>query len=397
MTDTKMNLDHRHARKLREKSIEVLNELQNKNGGCFASPPGARYPYVYPRDLAIVILGFIEAGLMDRAKSALSFVFRSQRSDGAFPQRLDAEGGDASYKPVQLDSVGLILIAFACYARATRDGRAISRWWSKAERGVKYLRAQHDPAGSGLLISMNSIHEFPPIERGFEAWANACAWAALTELAALGDHLGRRRPSWVHAAEQIKVGVEKRMWNPRFKTFVKVIRLREENSVHIGPDASVYALADFGMFSDDDPRIVSTVKLIEKKLWHPTLGGLCRYPEWVGRNNGGWGPWPHFTLMLCRHFIRRGDKARAVKYLDWVLSVADRNLLPEHISTVKDFSAYVTDYTSAGLLRQDRSVLVRNALKHPAYKKGIAYVTLPLGWPHAEFIITYALFRKRFG
>jgi len=86
----------KNAELVYNKSIEVLKAVQLRNGGCLATPKGERYPYVYPRDHAVILLGFLSAGLLRRAKKALEFVFNCQLETGAFPQRIDKDGNDAS-------------------------------------------------------------------------------------------------------------------------------------------------------------------------------------------------------------------------------------------------------------------------------------------------------------
>ena len=61
-------IDIKKAEAIYKKSIEVIKKVQLKNGGCLATPKGERYPYVYPRDHAIIILGFLSAGDYKRAK-----------------------------------------------------------------------------------------------------------------------------------------------------------------------------------------------------------------------------------------------------------------------------------------------------------------------------------------
>ena len=87
------------------------------------------------------------------------------------------------------------------------------------------------------------------------------------------------------------------------------------------------------------------------------------------------------------------DKQRADKYLNWVIKISYKGLLPEHVSTIKEFEEYVNDFKDAGLLRKDRLVMIENARKHPMFRKGIAYITIPLAWPLAEFIRTLNLYK----
>ena len=388
-------IDTKKANKIYNKSVQVIKQVQLKNGGCLATPPGKRYPYVYPRDHAIILLGFLSAGLTNQTKKGLEFVFKSQLESGAFPQRINKDGSDASYKPIQIDGTGLILNAYADYIQATNDLTFAEKYWDQAKEATHYI-IEHIYGEKQLVFTPNSIHEFPPTEEGLEIWANCTCCSALKKMYEIGELLNHSHPEWKEKSTNIKEGIINNMWNERIGTFVKTIRIKESSSVLIDTDASEYAIADFNILPDDDPKVKSTVKDIEKDLWNKDLGGLCRYPKFEGRNNGGWGPWPHFTLMVCRHYIRLGDKKNADKYLNWVLKYTYKNEIPEHVATKKEFEEYVTDFTQAGILRKDRLVMIENTRKHPMFKKGVAFITIPLAWPHAEFIRTYNLYNEAF-
>jgi GH15 family glucan-1,4-alpha-glucosidase len=376
----------RRAEKLYRESVGVLKRLQLGNGAIYASPPSSRYPYVYPRDHSICILGLISAGLLKRAKRALDFILKSQNPDGSFPQRLSVEGRDMSYKPIQLDNTALVLYAFAKYIKASNDKDYLKSKKKKIRRSVRYIESQLHK--KNLFFTPNSIHELPPYERGLEVWVNAACHGALKEL----EELNIR--SKVNLGK-VKKAIGRYLWNGTY--FIKNIRLKESSSVVNNIDPSSYGLAYFGVFEEDNERVIKTVHEIEEKLTHPKLGGICRYQKLIGRNNGGWGPWPHFTLMICRHYINIGNKRKADKYLKWILDVAYRNLLPEHIALKKDFEEWVSSYTRAGLLRRDRKTMIENIRKNRMYKRrGIAYSVLPLAWPHAEFILAWNLYVERF-
>jgi len=51
----------------------------------------------------------------------LEFILSTNTSKGAFPQRVDMNGEDASYKPIQIDGTGLILYTLAVYIEKTDD------------------------------------------------------------------------------------------------------------------------------------------------------------------------------------------------------------------------------------------------------------------------------------
>lgn len=381
---------------LYRKSVKVLKRVQTRSGGCLATPKGERYPYVYPRDNAVCILGFVSAGLFKEAKRALGFIMKTQLPSGAFPQRVDTDGRDASYKPIQIDGTALNLCALSRYVAESGDRDFALKNWEIAESAVEYIIKNVHPE-KDLVFTPNSVHEFPPMEEGLELWANATCLAAIRQSYSLGKALGMQRPRWSETANRVRSGISNYMWNSRLKAFIKTIRLKESSSVETDPDTSCLALCEFGIFPDRDAKMKSAIKRVEETLWNRALGGLCRYPKYQGRNNGGWGPWPHFTLMLARHYIRLGDKDKADRLLEWTLKMAWKNELPEHIATVDEFEEYVRDFEEAGILRKDRLLMIENARKHPMFKKGIAYITLPLAWPHAEFIQTWNLYRKTFG
>lgn len=388
-------VDEKIANRIYAKSIEVLKSVQLVNGGCLATPKGERYPYIYPRDHAFILLGFLSAGISKSVEKGLRFVFNSQLDSGAFPQRIAQNGHDASYKPIQIDGTGLVLFALSEYIDQNNHLNFAKEEWDKIKRAVKYIICSIDE-NRQLVYTPNSIHEFPPTEAGLEIWANCVCCAALQRMYELSVKIDRVRGDWQEYAVDIREGILKNMWNSRTGSFVKTIRIKESSSVLVDTDASAYAVAEFNILPDTDDRVISTVSDIERDLWDRDLGGICRYPKYEGRNNGGWGPWPHFTLMIARHHIRLKNKKKADKYLDWVMKIAYKDMLPEHISTVQEFEEYVSDFSEAGLLRKDRLIMIENARKSSMFKKGIAYITTPLAWPHAEFIRTYNLYRSVF-
>jgi GH15 family glucan-1,4-alpha-glucosidase len=313
-------IDTKKALKVYNESIKVLKEVQLKNGGCLATPKGKRYPYVYPRDHSLIILGFLSAGLYENAKKGLEFIFATQTELGNFPQRVDMEGHDASYKPVQIDGTGLVLYALYEYFNKTSDKDFVKDHFDFVKNAVKYIivnsydningdyeRIKHHPK-TPLIYTPNSVHEYPPTEAGLEIWANSVCCAALSRSYELSKFLGKEQRGWRQEATKVKNGILHYMWNIRKKTFVKTIRIREANSVLVDSDISKYAIADFGILKDNDKKVVTTVIDIESNLWNRDLGGICRYPKYEGRNNGGWGPWFNYTLMLARHFIRTNNK-----------------------------------------------------------------------------------------
>ena len=389
-------MEYKKAEALYRNSIKVLRKVQLKSGGCLATPKGERYPYVYPRDNAVCVAGFVSAGLFREARRALGFILRTQLPSGAFPQRVDTDGKDASYKPIQIDGTALSICSLSDYARLSGDLDFVMKNWEIVESALEYIVKNMHPE-KDLVFTPNSVHEFPPMEEGLEIWANACCLAALERGYHMGAVLKMNRPRWLETANKIRNGIKSYMWNSRTRSFIKTIRLKESSSVETDADSSCLALCDLGVFPDKEPKMLSTIRRMESHLINKELGGLCRYPKYQGRNNGGWGPWPHFTLILARHYIRMKDRKRSEELIEWVIRNSWKNQLPEHLATVDEFEEYVEDFEESGILRKDRLIMIENTRKHPMFRKGVAYVTTPLVWPHAEFIQTWNLYKEVFG
>lgn len=401
------------ALKLYENSIKILKNNQHENGGFYASPPGTRYPFIYPRDHSIDILGAIAGGLMDEAKKGLEFMLKSQKPSGEFSQRYDVDGNDASYKDLQIDGNGLILFALGKYFEATggsffeemADKEFVLKHWETIEKAVEFILMNKNEEVD-LIHTINSIHEYPAYEHGFEIYANSACCAGIFAAVKMGQAIDKDMSKWESEAETIKEAILTRMYSPRRRSFIKCIRVKDKKSNPIGYDAFAssvidvdvveYSPAYFELITEYDVKTISTVKRIHEQLWDKEIGGLNRYPELWGRNNGGYGPWCHFTCQLANHYTAIDNQDMAEMYLGWVVEMAHNYQLPEHISTIERFEMWLEDYTNAKILRDSKMTMIENTRNHPKWKYGLAYVTIPLIWPHAEYIRAYVNYMDKF-
>jgi GH15 family glucan-1,4-alpha-glucosidase len=397
-------MNQREAEKLYYASIETVKNNQHANGGFYASPPGTRYPFIYARDHSIIVLGALCAGLKDEALRGLKFILSAQKPTGEFPQRCNIDGMDTSYKELQIDGNGLVLYSMGKYCQLHGHDLA-DEFWENIEEAVSYiLKNKNDEIN--LVHTINSIHEYPAYEHGFEIFANCACCAGLIEAAKMGKALGKDVEEWETQAEQIRRSILQRLYSPKRRAFIKTIRIKEKASKPLGydpfasviydPDAAEYAPANFGLLSDRDLRIINTVRRLDNALWDKELGGLNRYPESWNRNNGGYGPWPHFTCQIARHYINIGDDDKAEIYLGWTVDIAHDYMFPEHISTIDRFEEWIELYRSSGILRDDKMVMIEGIKNHPKWEEGFAYVVVPLIWPHAEYIMAYKSYQDAF-
>jgi len=406
-------LNQIEALKLYENSVKILKNNQHENGGFYASPPGTRYPFIYPRDHSIDILGAIAGGLMDEAKKGLDFMLHAQKPSGEFSQRYDVDGNDASYKDLQIDGNGLVIFALGKYFEATggsffeemADKEFVLKHWDTIEKAVEFILINKNEEVD-LIHTVNSIHEYPAYEHGFEIYANSACCAGIFAAVKMGHAIDKDVSKWESEADTIKNAILTRMYSPRRRSFIKCIRVKDKSSNPIGYDAFASAVIDvdaveyspayFGLINEHDVKNLATVKRIHEQLWDKEIGGLNRYPELWGRNNGGYGPWCHFTCQLANHYITVDNQDMAEMYLGWVVDMAHNYLLPEHISTIERFEMWLEDYSNAKILRDSKLTMIENTRNHPKWKDGLAYVTIPLIWPHAEYMRAYVNYMDKF-
>ncbi len=399
-------MNHEEANKLYDSSVKILKENQHKNGGFYASPPGTRYPYVYARDHSIDIMGASSAGLFDQARLGLEFMFKNQLKTGEFAQRYDVSGENKSYKELQIDGNGLVLFALGDYIRKTDDMSLLDDYWDNITKATEFIFS-HMNDDINLIHTINSIHEYPAFEHGFEIYANSACCGGLLEVCELGKKIKSDVKVTKKKTKKLQKAICTSLWSPMRRSFIKNIRIQHQCSNPLGcdpyssvvtdVDAALYAPAYFNVISDHDLKVRLTCERIYKELWDQELEGLNRYPESWGRNNGGYGPWCHFTTMLAKHYIKTGRKWRANKYLSWVVNSAYNYQLPEHVSTPERYRLWKEEYTTAHIMRDDKKIMMEKIESHPLFKEGIVHVVEPLIWPHAEYIMAYNEYCAAFG
>ncbi|MBN2109592.1 MAG: glucoamylase, partial [Methanosarcinaceae archaeon] len=244
-------MNRMEAERLYENSIQILKNNQHENGGFYASPPGTRYPFIYPRDHSMAILGCIHAGLMDEARRGLEFVLNSQKPLGEFSQRYDVDGNDASYKDLQIDGTGLVLFAMGKYFEATggsffeemADKAFVMRYWETIEKAVRFILLNKNEEVN-LIHTINSIHEYPAYEHGFEIYANCACCAGIYAAVKMGKALVKDVSEWEEEADIIKDSILTRLFSPRRRSFIKCIRVKDKNSKPIGYDPFASTVLD---------------------------------------------------------------------------------------------------------------------------------------------------------
>jgi len=391
---TIVSFDKAKAEKLAKNSVDIILKAQLDNG-AIPMMPIASLHYIYPRAHLLATLGLIYAGKFENAKKALEFSLKGQnRHTGALPQRWDYNGNDASYRKVEPDCTALFLYAFAEYVQKSADYEFAEHHWEKIEKAVDFINSKIVP-GKNLVLTPNSIHEYAPMDYGYEIWCNAVCCAALRELGNIAERVRLQYPA-LDKENLLKEAIMSYMWNTRLNTFIKTIKVEDTTSVIPGPDASVLSLSFFNVFGSNDERLKSTVDFTEKGLKYKPLGGIMDYPPSYGQESSGIGANILFTLLLADYYVLQDNHEKAKEYLQWVLSVATEGKLPKYIATKDDFEALVSDLNDAGLIDREVLTTIENTRKHPDYSNNIAHIMEPYLPSHGIFLVVWARFKAKF-
>ena len=377
------------------KSLEVIDSVTMKNGAILASPKDRRYPYLYPRDCMLILRTMLEAGQYRKVKKTLKFVLGLVGETGEWHQRYTPDGKPASYRPSQVDCNGLVLYMIKKYYDHTKDIDFLKKHWNAIYLGTRFLE-EHFIKEERLVYSMNSIHEWPPMEAGFEIWANSCACAgfkASREIAELlGEHEDKRK--WMEIEEELKDAIMKKLVKDGH-----FIKLTNNKNIY-DADISELGMYILELLPPNNRIIKNTAEYIEKELYDKKLGGIRRHMRKhgkPGRNNGGYGPYGMYTGWMAQYYLDEGDLKNAKKYFDWFMKYNKGGLIPEHVSTKEDFLIWQNEAKEVGrYYKSGRRKEAEKVMRSVDFKKNdVAYWVIPLTWAHAEYMLAYLKLKEK--
>lgn len=359
-------------------SVAVLRAHESKDflGGVIASlsiPWGFNkgdedlggYHLVWPRDLVETAFGFLAAGACSDALRVLRYLEATQEADGHWAQNMWLDGSPY-WMGLQMDEAAFPILLFDALRREAPEQMIdLKRWWTMVRRSASFL------VKNGPVTMQDRWEE----DAGYSPFTLAVEIAGLLAAADLADVVGEESVGrdlreiadmwndnierWVYAMNTDlarEVGVEGyyvRISPPDtdgaaspLDGFVPIKnRPPEQNTeaaIHmISPDS--LALVRFGLRAADDPRILNTVKVIDKYLRIELPEGPC----WYRYNGDGYGehedgspfdgtgigrPWPLLSGERAHYEIALGNPGRAEALLRVMeAATGGSRLIPEQV------------------------------------------------------------------
>lgn len=353
------------------------------------------YHLVWPRDLVEAAGALVAIGAHSDARRVLDYLRTTQGADGSWPQNMWLDGRPY-WHGVQLDETAFpIVLVDLLRRRGGLAGDQALDYWPMVRAAACFL-VQNGPA-----TEQDRWEE----DAGLSPFTLAVSVAALLIAADAADEAGEptvatylreTADAWNDEIDQgtfasntglaARLGVEG--YYVRIAPSVKDGRARVDGMVAIknhanagdaipardliSPDA--LALVRFGLRAPDDPRILSTVRVIDSLLKIELPQG----PGWRRYNDDGYGEhadgkafdgsgigrvWPLLIGERAHYELAAGRVAEAERLLDVFAACAgDGGLLPEQIWDAPDVPA------------------------HELFTGRPAGSAMPLVWAHAEFV-----------
>lgn len=344
---------------LREQSIAIIRRYQAAGGAYVACPNFPPYKFCWLRDGTFTAYAMDRVGHHDSSRRFYLWVHsalqgqadRSDRivrllSDGCTPgpqemlptrYRLDGNPECDGWPNFQLDGYGTWLWGLAEHVAMTGEVGLLAELREGIEPTIRYL------SHCWQMPNHDCWEEFGD---RLHPTTLACLYGGL---AAINLYLNRADVAAL-AGDIRRYVLTHGVAGGRF---VKSIG---NNSV----DASLLWLSvPFTVVDPGDTRMVSTVREIERRLYHQ---GVHRYPE---DTYYGGGEWPLLACWLGWYYCRTGRPDAAMPILAWVEGCATgAGELPEQVSTHVNVQKYL-----------------------PKWQERWGPVATPLLWSHAMYLI----------
>jgi len=339
----------KYINRLYKRSLLILRSQIDNQGAIIAANDfdialfnRDTYSYMWPRDAALVAAALVQAGYSEISRRFFDFCHKVITDEGFLLHKYTPDGSLASSwhgwyldgmksLPVQEDETALMLWALWRHFDRFRDIEFLKRHYrGMIIRGAEWMCSFFDKENDLPLPSWDLWEE----RHGVHSWTVAAVWAGLHAAANFAESFGEQEQAvrYRRRAKRIKEASRKLLWNAESGSFVRMLgrekgELRQDTTM----DASIIGLWYFGMFSAKDPQIVSTMKVLEKRLWVQTeVGGMARYENDyyhqvtndIKKVPGN--PWFICTLWLAQWYIAIAENLKelnkAQKLIEWVAS-----------------------------------------------------------------------------
>ncbi len=340
------------------------------------------YSYVWPRDGALVANALDHAGYRPVAQNFYNLMADILGKDGYLLHRYNPDGTLASswhpwwshgheQLPIQEDETALVIWALWRHFVVHRDVEFIKPLYKSLIKKAADFMCSYRDKETGLPGPSYDLWEE---RRGILSFTVAAVFGGITAASLFCSAFGEQEKAdyYLKSAAEIRDAASVHLWRKDLNRFCRMVYRDDNGDLKVDAirDSSLWGLFAFGMYSADDPRIVSTMSDLKNVLWiKDGVGGMARYEDdyyyQVDKRLPG-NPWFLCTLWLADFLVETAvDEegiAKAIEVVQWVV----KHALPSGV-----LAEQVHPYT------------------------GVPLSVSPLTWSHATFVATVQRILRR--
>jgi len=348
--------------RLYETSLLLIRTHIGKSGSIVAAIDSVSlnysrdtYSYLWPRDGALIAHALDKAGLGDLSRrfyellpsliceeGFLAHKYHPNLSIGSSWHPSGVDGAPAY--PIQEDETALCIWALWEHFRRYRDLDSIRPVFQRfVLPGARFMAKFRDPETGLPLPSYDLWEERAGVSTHTASTVYGGLKAAASFATGFGDPSEARY--FEQAANEVKEGILRHLFNEATGCFYRglVLGRKGESFPDTTPDASMYALFEYGVLPLQDIRLIRTMDWLFQSLWTPgPIGGVARYSNdhyYRSGDNQPSNPWVISTLWMARWFMKTTpsplESPQVMSLLSWVHDRAGGSgMLPEQVDPV---------------------------------------------------------------
>ncbi|MDK1030665.1 MAG: glycoside hydrolase family 15 protein [Planctomycetia bacterium] len=339
------------------------------------------YSYMWPRDGALACLALDMAGYPDLAHRFFRFCAKVLSPGGYLLHKFNPDGTPASswhpwlmdgkeQLPIQEDQTALVIWSLWEHYWFHRDVEFVRPlFYPLILKAADFMVDWRDPETHLPLPCYDLWEE----RHGIHAWTVSAVYGALVAARNFAELFSdtERAEKYKNASEEIKEAIAKHLYSEDLGRFVRRLVSTDDGfEVDEVVDASLVGIFKFGVFEPNDPRVVSTMRAVEDKLWVKTqVGGVARYEDdnyhriSADTRSVPGNPWFVCTAWLADYLVARATNTRelrqALPILQWITSHA----LPSGV-LAEQVNPYTNDPISVSPLTWSHATFITTVLKY---------------------------------
>ncbi|HZZ58053.1 MAG TPA: glycoside hydrolase family 15 protein [Opitutaceae bacterium] len=291
------------------------------------------YRFCWLRDAAFTLDALLAAGYADEAESWRDWLLRAIAGDPAALQTLYGTAGERrapefeltylpgyeNSRPVRIGNLASTQFQLDVYGEVidalyrARLSESVAREnsadaWSLQIKLMEYLEKHWRDDDSGIWEVRGEVRPF--------TYSKVMAWVAADRTVKAAEKFGLEcdRDHWAALRDEIRQDVLSRGFNPKVNAFT-------QSYGSDVMDAAVLRLPMVGFIDAKDPRMLSTIAAVEKKLLKAGL--VARYEDGTDNLGGVEGVFLPCSFWLVVNFALCGRVGDARKLYDTLISLAN--------------------------------------------------------------------------